>query len=182
MTERITISVPDDLAEQINKQLSYGDNRSEWIRAAIEQRLHGVVRDEPRTRTYERERSPQPEPERSDEAVSSVETDTLREQAEDVLDGLDVPGRAAVVEKTRRDAVMWAWEWLRVNETAKPREIANATFGAFFDDPDLGYSTASGRYAGYQLWDNFLRNVLSELPGVVKGQTHWRFDPETQVT
>jgi Arc/MetJ-type ribon-helix-helix transcriptional regulator len=39
MTERITISLPDEMASDINSQLSYGDNRSEWVREAIEMRL-----------------------------------------------------------------------------------------------------------------------------------------------
>jgi len=39
MTERITITVPEELAEEINAQLEYGDNRSEWIREAIRMRL-----------------------------------------------------------------------------------------------------------------------------------------------
>jgi len=39
VTERITISLPDEMAEDIHAQLSYGDNRSEWIRDAIEEKL-----------------------------------------------------------------------------------------------------------------------------------------------
>jgi Arc/MetJ-type ribon-helix-helix transcriptional regulator len=39
MTERITISVPDEMAAEIHDQLDYGDNRSEWIRDAIEEKL-----------------------------------------------------------------------------------------------------------------------------------------------
>jgi len=39
MVERWTISVPEDVAEQVAAELEYGDNRSEWIVTAIEQRL-----------------------------------------------------------------------------------------------------------------------------------------------
>jgi len=39
MTERITFSMPDEMAQDINAQLSYGDNRSEWIRDAIREKL-----------------------------------------------------------------------------------------------------------------------------------------------
>jgi Arc/MetJ-type ribon-helix-helix transcriptional regulator len=35
MVERITISLDDDLAEDINSRLSYGDNRSELIRELL---------------------------------------------------------------------------------------------------------------------------------------------------
>lgn len=37
---RPTISMPDELEEQIEMQLSYGDSKSEWIRHAIELRMH----------------------------------------------------------------------------------------------------------------------------------------------
>jgi len=35
MTERMTISMPDELADRINSQLSWGDNRSELVRALL---------------------------------------------------------------------------------------------------------------------------------------------------
>jgi Arc/MetJ-type ribon-helix-helix transcriptional regulator len=53
MTERITFSMPDDMAEDINARLSYGDNRSEWIRDAIREKLERDTeepREEPDTR------------------------------------------------------------------------------------------------------------------------------------
>lgn len=39
MTERMTISMPDDLAERINGQLGYGDNRSELVRDLLREAL-----------------------------------------------------------------------------------------------------------------------------------------------
>jgi metal-responsive CopG/Arc/MetJ family transcriptional regulator len=39
MTTRITISIPDDLADEVDSQLSYGDSRSAWIEQAIRERL-----------------------------------------------------------------------------------------------------------------------------------------------
>lgn len=39
MSERITISLPEELAERLNDKLDYGDNRSAWIAQAIEERL-----------------------------------------------------------------------------------------------------------------------------------------------
>lgn len=47
MTTRITISLPDDMAEEINSQLEYGDSRSEWIRKAIEMRLEAESEGNP---------------------------------------------------------------------------------------------------------------------------------------
>ena len=39
MTERITVSLPEDLAEELHDELEYGDNRSEWIADAIRMKL-----------------------------------------------------------------------------------------------------------------------------------------------
>ena len=39
MTTRITISLPDDVADRVDGQLEYGDSRSGWIQQAIEERL-----------------------------------------------------------------------------------------------------------------------------------------------
>lgn len=47
---RIAISLPDELAERIHDRLDYGDNRSEWIREAIELKFaaekHGLTVDD----------------------------------------------------------------------------------------------------------------------------------------
>lgn len=37
---KTSISLPDELNEQIENELSYGDNKSEWIRHAIRMRQH----------------------------------------------------------------------------------------------------------------------------------------------
>lgn len=39
MATRITISLPEELEEEITSRLEYGDSRSEWVRKAIELRL-----------------------------------------------------------------------------------------------------------------------------------------------
>jgi len=90
--------------------------------------------------------------------------DDLRARAEATLDELAVPGRDASVERNRREAILWAWDYLRRHGDATSSEIANATFGYFWDC-DLGYSV-SARYPGYQLWDSVVRDALRELPGV----------------
>jgi len=117
-------------------------------------------------------RTPDPGPE-SQRAVSEQPA-TLRDRAEAALEELEVPGRAAAVEQTRRRAIMHAWDTLREHGEMKPWRLANDTFGAFFEEPDLDYSTASSRYAGYQMWDNCIRDTLRELPGVHTGSV-WRF-------
>jgi len=90
--------------------------------------------------------------------------DDLRQRAEAALDELDVPGRDPATERNRREAILWAWEFLRRRGEATSSEIANATFGYFWD-VDLGYSVSS-RYPGYGLWDNCVREALAALPGV----------------
>ena len=39
MVEKISVSLPDDVADRLHDQLEYGDNRSQWITQAIEDRL-----------------------------------------------------------------------------------------------------------------------------------------------
>lgn len=39
MATRISISLPDEMVEDINEQLEYGDSRSKWVREAIELRF-----------------------------------------------------------------------------------------------------------------------------------------------
>lgn len=102
--------------------------------------------------------------ERAREPVDDAGGDDLRDRAQGALDQLDVPGRDASTERNRRQAVMWAWDYLRVHGDATSSEIANATFGYFWDT-DLGYSVSS-RYPGYGLWDNCVRDALKQLPGV----------------
>lgn len=95
--------------------------------------------------------------------------DGLRAKMEAKLADLDVPGRPPEVEETRREAIKFAWETLREAGEMQPRELANETFHEFEDDPNLGYSAGGSRYDGYQLWDNCVREVLRELPGVHPG-------------
>ena len=42
----ITVPMPKELRDEIDKQLEYGDSRSEWIREAIRQRLERVEESE----------------------------------------------------------------------------------------------------------------------------------------
>jgi len=95
----------------------------------------------------------------------AIRHDERRATAEEVAQDVKVPGRSAGVERVRREALLWAWDYLREHEHTTSSEIANATFGAFFDERKLKYSTSS-RYPGYGLWDNYLRDCLKQLPGV----------------
>jgi len=109
------------------------------------------------------------------------DADQLREEMIEVLDDVAIPGRKAAVERTRREAVISAWDRLREEENMKTGELANDIFGQFFDNEYLGYSTSS-RYPGYGLWDNCIRDALQELPGVEspgRRGNKWRFRPES---
>lgn len=167
MTRKITFSASEEWAEEFNSRFSFGDNRSAWIRKAIEKQAA-------------REGDPfwGDEPEADPEPVVETPGRSIEERMADQLADMDVPGRAARTEKARREAVRHAWNLLRDEGTATSRYLANSTFGAFWDDEDLGYSTSS-RYPGYGLWDNCVRDLLAELPGVVppgeRGE-RWRFD------
>jgi hypothetical protein len=106
------------------------------------------------------------------------ESASLREEMEAALKELDVPGRKAKVEYARRQAVKWAWEYLRdADGVVTTRELANSTFAEFWDEP-INYTT-NERYPGYGLWDGCVRDVLKQLPGVVdpgpRG-SRWRFE------
>jgi len=115
---------------------------------------------------------------RDSDGTDGAESRSLREEMEAALDGLDVPGRRPEVEYKRREAIKWAWEFIRdADGTVTTREVANSVFAEFFEER-IGYST-NARYAGYGLWDGCVRDALKELPGVVppgpRG-SHWRFE------
>lgn len=101
--------------------------------------------------------------------------DNLRDQMETKLEELNIKGRPEAVKRARRRAAAYAWERLREEGEMKPSRLADDTLGKFFDDPDLGYSTASGEHPGYQLLDNFLRETVRELPGVHPRHQTWEF-------
>jgi len=105
----------------------------------------------------------------------AVTADSVRAQAEQRIDDMDIPGSGAV-QRNRRDALLWAWDYLRQEEKAQSSQIANATYGAFWDR-DLDYGVQS-QYPGRGLWQLCLRDRLRELPGVdappSRGRT-WEF-------
>jgi len=45
MSDRWTITVPDDVADEVMQQLAWGDSRSAWVVDAIERKLAGDERD-----------------------------------------------------------------------------------------------------------------------------------------
>jgi hypothetical protein len=110
---------------------------------------------------------------------SEVPTDDLRERMESTLAGLEVPGRPAAVERTRREAIKYAWDRLREVGEMPPSRLADDVMGKFFENDDLGYSVSS-QHPGYQLLDNVLRDTVRELPGVHSTGRVWQFREESR--
>lgn len=149
----------DTEAERIRSEYAseYADKLSE-----LEERLEQL---EQRPTTGQPEfKDPRGDPRREKEPDGGG--DDLREQMEERLDELDVPGRKTAVEATRRRVIKYAWETLREEGTIDAGDLQKDLMGKFFEDPNLGYSV-SKRNPGYQLWDNCVRDRLVELPGVV---------------
>lgn len=91
MVERWTVSIPEDLADQVEAELRYGDNRSKWVVDAIERKLDAEgsepVRDEP-----------DPEPvgvELPDDVPQTVDRDAARAAIQAVLQFLESEGSAS---------------------------------------------------------------------------------------
>lgn len=106
--------------------------------------------------------------------------DPTRQEMLDVIEDVHIPGTSPATERTRREAVKYAWTRLREEGEMQSRDLANDAYGRFYDD-GLGYP-ADGRYAGFKFWDNCLRDAIKELPGVIppepSGRT-WRYQPKT---
>jgi hypothetical protein len=178
MGDDTSIRVSEELAEELYERKGRSKTYEEFIWELLEK----VDNDERAETGQETVTDSQGGARSDDESLddSSNEIGDLRAEMEAALEQLHVKGRANKVERTRRQAIKYAWERLREEGSMRPRDIANDTFGAFFDNPDLGYSTAGGdRYAGYQMWDNCVREVLKQLPGVHQSGRTWQFkEPE----
>lgn len=103
-----------------------------------------------------------------------VSADSLRAEAEEAAAAVSIKGRSETLVEARREALLWAWEYLREHQRAQSSEIANAVFDEF---DDLGYS-AQDKYRGRGVWQGYLREALRELPRVdgpdPRGRT-WEF-------
>jgi Arc/MetJ-type ribon-helix-helix transcriptional regulator len=144
MTERITISVPDELADQINARLSYGDNRSEWIREAIEQRLG--------------DRGAHNEPD-TDDGVR----DQLRDQLAEEL-----PGSGDVLD-ARVEAVLKMYAVLRDRGAASKSELLEVV-----DVKETGYASAESVWSNMIKGRDSLRALPGvETPATGRSTWHY---------
>ena len=109
--ERWTISVPDNTAEEVMSQLSWGDNRSAWVVDAIERKLEHQQQGE-------------------------ITEESVRDAPDDVEALLAewTPGTQANDDRARRETVR-AYRWLsEQSEPQKRSEIVAACAG----DSELG--------------------------------------------
>jgi len=74
-----------------------------------------------------------------------VRADSVRAEAVDVAEAMEIKGHSTETRQARREALLFAWDYLRGEGRAQSSEIANATFDAF--EGELGYS-AQQKYRG----------------------------------
>jgi hypothetical protein len=160
MTDRWTITVPDELAERVEAELSYGDSRSEWVCDAMRARL-ACADDSPDTdRTRAREGAAAP-PEGH------------------VVQRVDLPSQ--VDEAAAAAAVDAAVAHLRDHGPATMRELVSSVGVEHPLGYDVPETIPSGeRYRG-AWWRRVVRPALDEHPAVAApqpGQSEWRFTGE----
>jgi len=151
--QRITISIPDDLKERVHAELDYEDNRSEWIRDAIQAKLAGEQ---------------QPDRESAPEARERGESSfTLPDTLPDRIDRQDA-----------REAIEAAVSFIERNNGATMREIVT-TVG---QEHSLGYDVPAEipegeRFRG-AFWRKIVKPGLENHPAIQKpnpGQSEWRY-------
>jgi len=158
VTERITISVPDEMVESIHERLSYGDNRSEWIRDAIGEKL-------------QREQGQQTE------AGDSMDRGESHGTAR-VVDQLDLP--ATVDRDDAAEAIRAAAELIHETEAATKKDIVRD----IMPEHPLGYDASAavekiesgGRYRG-AWWRKVVKPGLEQRTDIEvpdQGYSEWR--------
>jgi Arc/MetJ-type ribon-helix-helix transcriptional regulator len=150
--QRITISVEDSQLEAIHRQLDYGDNRSEWIRDAIQGKLDGEQQDT--------SQSPSEARETAERQVALPDT---------------IPDR--IDTQDAREAIEAAVSFIESNNGATMREIVTGVGS----NHNLGYELPADipegeRYRG-AWYRKIIRPGLKAHPDIQKpdpGQSEWR--------
>jgi len=159
MTERITFSMPEQMAEDINAQLSYGDNRSEWIRDAIREKLDREgERDHHREDAHNDENQPRP---------TAAETNDVSLTPESVAAHV---GHAVGLNDERERSLAAALRYLRDEGEAQTTEIVAAAYDAV---PTYASETSWRS----NLWNN-VGTALRETDAVElenKSRGRWRW-------
>jgi len=151
--QRITISIPDDLKERVHAELDYEDNRSEWIRDAIQAKLAGEQQPGEQSPSEPRERG----------EGGFVLPDTLPDRID---------------ETGAREAIEAAVSFIESNNGATMREIVPAVG----QEHDLGYDVPSeipqGERYRASFWRKCIRPGLENHSKIQKpnpGQSEWRY-------
>ncbi len=106
-------------------------------------------------------------PESSDAPDVDVKADQRRAEAEEEVEGLTLHGRFEKYDTARKDALLFAWDFLRDRGSATGREISTAVAQEFgYDALQYSPSDDPDRYPAYSLFRGFLSDALRELPGV----------------
>jgi hypothetical protein len=166
MGDDTSIRVSEELADELYQRKGRSKSYEDYIWELLEQ-----VDSEPETAASVLQKEEQPPQDDADE---------IRERMKEQLAELEVPGRPAAVERTRREAVVFAWDRLREVGEVQPSRLADDVMGKYFEDDDLGYSV-SKEHPGYQLLDNVLRDTVRGLPGVHSTGRVWQFREEDDV-
>lgn len=151
---RITISLPDDMEQRINEQLDYGDNRSEWIRDAIAEKL-----DRAESPTLQESRQ-----QASDDSEQRTQSVEIPDSVPDRIDRQDA-----------HDAIQAAVDYIIENNGATKKELIQTIMPEY----PCGYDVESAlekieqgqRYRG-SYWRKILKPGLSEHPDIQKPAPH----------
>lgn len=140
MTERMTISMDDDLAERINDQLEWGDNRSELVRELLREALDSREL----TEEYREEQQEKPEP---------VVTSDLPENKDSIQDALSGwrHGRDDQEQAASQEVAEQATEWLQETQLEKVSK-SDVPLDELADDDPLGRDPET-------LWTEIVRSA-----------------------
>lgn len=157
------IAVSDTVWSYLNSRKGPGDSFDDVLRRelGIDQPDDRDDRDDPPINSFDKR---------------SQERPSLEKRMESTLRSLEVPGRPKEVERDRRAAIKFAWEELRRRGFASNRWLANTVLCEFWDQ-SIDNKVSASRYPGYQVWDGWLRDALTQLPGVQSaGRGKYKFD------
>jgi predicted transcriptional regulator len=151
--QRITISIPDDLKERVHAELDYEDNRSEWIRDAIQAKLDSEQ---------------QPDTQKQSEARETRESGfVLPDTVPDRIDRQDA-----------REAIEAAVRFIEKGNGATMREIVTTVGQKHSLGYDVPEELEQGERYRSAYWRKCLKPGLENHPNIQKpkpGQSEWRY-------
>jgi hypothetical protein len=153
-----TISIPEDLADELYERKSRGESYADVIRRLIEQADHaesGVSDDERDSQADpDPAQAPTPDPTRPSEH-DDVGADSFADLVDDVADDV-LPGSGAKLE-ARREAFRAVVDHLREHRIATPSDFREAVY------PDHQAQYTDGKDPAHSWWKNAMYPALKEL-------------------